>query len=462
MSTDVRLENYRKDDAVDPGLEALLFQYGRYLLIASSRPGSLPANLQGVWNNRTSPPWRSDYHLNINVQMNYWPAGPCNLLECQEPLIDYIDHLRTPGADTAKAYHNARGWTANLCGNIWGYTCMNYTEHKRKPIFWTYFPLGGAWLATHAYEHYAFGGDKDYLDKRLWPILSSQADFLVDYHYTLPDGTLASTPSWSPEHGPISWGATFDHAAAKEALRGAIRVAAELGETGPRIMAWKETLAKIVPYKVGKHGQLQEWYEDIDSPTDKHRHVNHLFGLHPGSQITFANSPDLIKACKTTLAQRGDSGTGWSLAWKINFWARLHDGNHAHVLAKRLLRKNIHPNFFDTHPPFQIDGNFGATAGIAEMLLQSHEHDPTGNPIIRLLPALPSAWPSGKVTGLRARGGSELDIQWKDGKLASVTVRANQPGTVVIRYGELTKRLKLVPETTQTLNSDLAPRGGKQ
>ncbi len=424
----------------DHDLEELYFQFGRYLLIGSSRPGGLPANLQGIWCNETIPAWNSDYHLNINLQMNYWPSGPCNLLECQEPLIDYTNSLRGPGAVTAKAYSNARGWTANLSGNIWGYTVPQ--PGVKRPRYWSYFPLSGAWLTTHAFEQFAFGGDQKYLRETSWPILSGTADFLVDFLYELPNGELSSTPSWSPEHGPMSLGATADIAMAREALKNAIDAAAVLGEKGERVASWKKAMEKLVPYKVGQHGQLQEWYEDIDNPKDKHRHINHLFGLYPGSQISPVHTPELAKASMTTLTQRGDGATGWSMGWKINFWARIHDGDHAYLMVRNLLKNGTNPNLLDVHPPFQIDGNFGGCAGIAEMLVQSHYRADGGE--IDLLPSLPKAWPKGEVKGIGARGGFTVDVQWDGGMVKAARVTASQDAQLTVRYNgkSVTKKMK--------------------
>lgn len=432
LPLDERLRLNKKQ--ADHDLEELYFQFGRYLLIGSSRPGGLPANLQGIWCNETIPAWNSDYHLNINLQMNYWPSGPCNLLECQEPLIDYMDALRKPGAITAKAYNGASGWTSHLSGNLWGYTVPH--PGKNRPRFWAYFPLGGPWLSTHAFEQYAFGLDKNYLKSRTWPVLSGSADFVADFLYELPTGELSSTPSWSPEHGPISKGATADIAMARETLKNAIATAAALDESGPRVESWKTALDKLADYKIGQHGQLQEWYEDIDNPTNKHRHINHLFGLYPGSQISPVHTPELAAAAKTTLTQRGDGATGWSMGWKINFWARIHDGDHAYLMVRNLLKGGTNPNLLDVHPPFQIDGNFGGCAGIAEMLMQSHFRPDGGE--VDLLPALPTDWPSGSFRGLRARGGFIVDLSWKDGAPDQITVTATHEGKLTIRSGKQT------------------------
>ncbi len=423
MPMERRLARYKKGEA-DPDLEEMLFQYGRYLLIGSSRPGSMPANLQGVWNNSNDPVWAADYHININLQMNYWLAGPANLLECQLPLIDYTDLLARHGRKSAQAYYEADGWTAFHAPNLWGHTAPRYPASAGKPSFWNHLPISGPWLAHNVYEHYAFEQDPSFMRERIWPIVSGSAEFLVDYLYLHPDGYYTSLMSWSSEHGKMSVGATCDHAIAREILDCALELAEVLEIEDARTREWKQVMENIMPYRIGQHGQLQEWAEDRDNPDDKHRHINHLWGLHPGSQISPLSTPDLAEAANVTMAHRGDGATGWSLGWKLNFWSRLRNPDKSYQLIRNLLRSKIYPNLFDTHPPFQIDGNFGYTAGLCELLLQSQEKDAAGRPVLDILPTLPKAWPSGQVSGLRARGGFEVDLSWKDMQLKTLKVRS--------------------------------------
>ncbi len=452
-----RLDHYRQGGA-DPDLEESIFQYGRYLMIGSSRPGTLPANLQGIWNAMTSAPWQGDYHLDINLQMNYWLTGSTNLLECQEPLLDFIDLLRQEGSKTAQAYYNADGWAAMIVSNVWGYTAPNYTVEKllekddrgrRMPMYWNYFPTSGAWLAFHAYDQFSFGQDRQMLEQRLWPIVSDTADFLVDFLYQLPDGTYSAVPSWSPEHGGISIGATSAIAIAREVLTAAIRMADVLGIKDERTVRHQDVLENLIPYKIGKHGQLQEWYEDRDNPRGNHRHVNHLTGLFPGSQISPLTTPELAQAARTTLSQRSGMSTGWSLAWKMNLMARLFEGNESYKLIRMLLERRVSPNLWALHPPFQIDANFGTTSGFAEMLLQSHLGE------IHVLPALPEAWPSGRVQGLRARGGFTVDIAWEAGALTELKIRSDQEKSCKIRYQDSTVAYGMGRGATLTLGNTL-------
>ncbi|WP_443050775.1 glycoside hydrolase family 95 protein [Streptomyces sp. H27-D2] len=424
VSTDKLLAGYTGGaSAADRALEALYFAYGRYLLIASSRRGSLPANLQGVWNNSTTPPWSADYHTNINMQMNYWPAEAANLAETAEPLDRFVTALRAPGRITAKEMFGSAGWVVNNETNPYGFTGV----HDWATAFW--FPEAAAWLTRHLYEHYRFSLDAGYLRRTAYPAMKEAAEFWLDNLHTDPrDGKLVVSPSYSPEHGDFTAGAAMSQQIVHDLFSNTLEAAGTVGEGAEFRTRLEKALKGLDPgLRIGSWGQLQEWKTDLDSRTDDHRHVSHLFALHPGRQIQPGSEE--AAASKVSLTARGDGGTGWSKAWKVNFWARLGEGTHAHKMLAEQLKSSTLPNLWDTHPPFQIDGNFGGCAGVVEMLVQSHHG------VVDLLPALPASWPTGSVRGLRARGDATVDLDWQDGAARRIAVTAGCDGELGLRCG---------------------------
>ena len=455
IPTDERLKRVQGGD-VDPHLEALYFQFGRYLLIASSRQGGLPANLQGIWNASLTPPWCSDYHLNINIQMNYWPAGPCNLNECHEPLLDWMYTLAECGKRTAEIHYGCRGWVAHHISNPWGFSGPGAAAGCG---LW---PTGGAWLCDHIWEYFLFTGDIDFLQKAL-PLLREASRFFLDYLIEDEQGRLLCGPSDSPENsyqlpdgtvGKLCLAPTMDNQILRELFTHTLEAFGVLNETDPIIDELKTAMPKLPKNVIGPDGRLLEWTEPYDEPQPGHRHISHMWGLHPGSQMTPDDTPELADACRKSLAHRlahGGGHTGWSAAWLTNIYARLHEPEKAYEMLLKLLRNSTQSNLFDSHPPFQIDGNFGGTAAVAEMLLQS-TFDPASNVAsIHLLPALPKAWHSGQVKGLVARGGIEVDIAWSGNQFASATLTAARP-----------LRIELIAPKDHHWSGHLTPESSRQ